>query len=435
MTNATSTRAEHRKPLTGRITVISLTIAAVLAVILILEGRGDTDAPQSSSPPPSQVHQTTTGAEGITENDFEQPPAEWLQASGSSTGNAAWAPAVKSPFDTLWVLRTGSEIFSPPAVMGDFIYMAGNDRVLRGLNRITGDQLWSRTVTCGLSGGVAADSQLVFFPGQDGYLYAINRIDGSEEWRAGLGYHIFTDAAVLADTLVLAGNSMGSLAALNRATGEPVWSDTMEGLLIGPAVLDSTAVFCTEAGHAAAWNSSGTLLWSRSFTSQPSAPSIMNNIVYIGFSSGKLLALSLTTGETVWETALQGVRGRTVVSRPSLTADSRVVAGTCDGRVFCAEAQNGGILWETQLENWVTVSPAVCDSIVYASCDDGRIYLLSLNTGLPADTIETDSYSGTPPILLGGVLYTGNSAGDLIALAGTVPSDSTESETNCPADL
>ena len=128
------------------------------------------------------------------------------------------------------------------------------------------------------------------------------------------------------------------------------------------------------------------------------------------------------------------MRGRTVVSRPSLSADSRVVAGTCDGRGYCTEAQNGSILWETPLPNWVTVSPAVCDTIVYASCDDGRIYLLSLNTGLPVDTIETGSYSGTPPILLEGVLYAGNSAGDLVALAGTVPSDSTESETNCPAE-
>ena len=434
MTNPTSTGAAERKPLTGRITLIAVTIAAVLAVILILEGRVDKDVPESSPPPSSQVYQAAASALDSTENNFEFPPAEWLQASGSSTGNAAWAPAVKSPFDTLWILRTGSEIFSPPAVLGDFIYTAGNDRVLRGLNRHTGDQIWSRTVTCGLSGGVAADSQLVFFPGQDGYLYAIGRADGSEEWKSGLGYHIFTDAAVFADTLVLAGNSMGSVAALDRATGEPVWSDTMEGLVIGPAVSDSTAVFCTEAGEAAAWNPSGTLLWSRSFTSQPSAPSIGNNLVFIGFSSGKLLAISLVTGETVWETALQGVRGRTVVSRPSLSADSRVVAGTCDGRVFCTEAQNGSILWETPLPNWVTVSPAVCDTIVYASCDDGRIYLLSLNTGLPVDTIETGSYSGTPPILLEGVLYAGNSAGDLVALAGTVPSDSTESETNCPAE-
>lgn len=426
MTNSTSTDAAGGKQISGRITAISLTVAAVLAAILLVESEKGADSPQSSAPVSSQVNQVSgsqNGAEGIIR---EAPPALWLQASGSSSGNPAWAPAVKSPFDTLWILRTGTEIFSPPAIIGDFIYTAGNDRVLRGLNRHTGSQLWSRTVTCGLSGGVAADSDMVYFPGQDGYMYALNRGDGSQEWSAGLGYHIFTDAAVFADSLVLAGNSMGSVAALDRETGQPVWSDTMEGLVIGPAVADSIAVFCSEAGGAAAWNPSGDILWTRSFTSQPSAPSIRGNLVYIGFSSGKLLALSLQTGETVWETALEGVRGRAVVSRPSVSSSSKVVAGTCDGRVFCTDAGSGSLLWEISLDNWVAVTPAICDTLVYASCDDGNIYILSLNDGSPADTVETGSYSGTPPILLDGVLYAGNSSGDFVALMGTVPSDSTE---------
>ena len=94
----------------------------------------------------------------------------------------------------------------------------------------------------------------------------------------------------------------------------------------------------------------------------------------------------------------------------------------------------GEIIWETAMENWVAVPPAVCDTMVYASCDDQRIHILSLNTGLPLDTIGTGSYSGTPPLLLDGVLYAGNSAGDLVALRGTVPADSTVTEENCPVD-
>jgi len=430
MTNTTS--AETSRPFNGRTAAVILTVAAVLAAILFIEWGGSSETAALTETPVSPVNQVAVHSLP----DSQSPPSEWLQASGSSTGNPAWAPAVRAPFDTLWVLHTGVEIFSPPAIVDDFIYMAGNDKSLRGLNRITGEQLWQRTVTCGLSGGVAADSSMVYFPGQDGYMYALNRTSGSEEWRAGLGYHIFTDAALFADTLILAGNSMGSVAALNRETGALVWSDSMEGLVIGPAVSDSTAVFSTESGKVAAWNPGGTLLWTRSFTSQPSAPSISNGHVYIGFSSGKILALSLRTGETLWETALEGVRGRTSVTRPAVVSDSLVVCGTCNSRVVCLEASSGELLWETEMENWVAVTPAVCDTIVYASCDDNRIHLLSLNTGLPVDTVETGSYSGTPPIVLDGVMYAGNSRGDLVALSGTIPvnSSATVSEINCPVE-
>ncbi len=416
----------------GRIAVIAVTLAAVLGIILILEGRHPeaAEVSESSAGAPARSYQAAVAPA----MDSAPPPEEWLQAYGSSSGNAAWAPAVRAPFDTLWVLGTEAEIFAPPAVMGDHIYMAGNDRVLRALNRHTGAQLWSRTVICGVSGGVAADSQMVYYSGQDGYVYAIHRSEGSQEWRAGLGYHVFTDAAVFRDTMVLAGNSMGSIAALDAASGEVIWSGTMEGLVLGPAVRDTVAVFSTESGHVAAWNPGGTRLWSRSFATQPSAPSISRGLVLLGFSSGKVLALSLATGETEWETVLEGVSGRTVVSRPSVYADSVLVAGTCDSRVICMDLPTGDIIWETEMENWVAVPPAVCDTMVYASCDDHRIHILSLNTGLPLDTIGTGSYSGTAPILLDGVLYAGNSAGDLVALRGTVPEDSTAMEENCPAD-
>ncbi|MCK5132256.1 MAG: PQQ-binding-like beta-propeller repeat protein [Candidatus Sabulitectum sp.] len=415
----------------SRLHIVSIagTLVAVLVVIFFINrARTDSSVFQQESASATEANQAVPPVELTATVPEEQPPDLWLQAYGSSSGNAAWGSAIVAPFDTLWSISTGRELFSPPAIVGDMIFIAGNDKVLRGINKDSGQQVWSRTVTCGLSGGVAADSTTVYFSGQDGYMYALDIETGSERWSTGLGYHIFTDACIFCDSLVLAGNSMGSIAALNRRTGSLIWNDTMDGLLLGPAVSESIAVFSSEAGAVGAWDIAGNSLWFRGFTSQPSAPSIKNNVVFVGFSTGKVLALSLTTGETLWETTLDGIRGRTVVSRPALTGDSLLVAGTCDGRVFCLKSNNGELFWETEFQNWISVTPAVCDTIVYASCDDSRIHLLSLNTGLPIDAIETGSYSGTPPVLAGGVLYTGNSAGDFTAIIGTLPTDSAEEE-------
>jgi len=409
------------------IALIAVTLLAVLTIVFFIN-RSRNNSSTSPQPDSSEAYQTVPSVQNSEPASIEPPPELWLQAYGSSSGNAAWGNPIVAPFDTLWSISTGREIFSPPAIVDQMIFIAGNDKVLRGINRNSGEQLWSRTVTCGLSGGVAADSTTVYFSGQDGYMYAINIETGSERWKTGLGYHIFTDACILCDSLVLAGNSMGSIAAMSRRTGALVWSDTMDGLLLGPAISESIAVFSSEAGAVGAWDIDGNSLWSRGFTSQPSPPSIKSGTVFLGFSSGKVLALSLRTGETLWESALAGVTGRTVVTRPAIAEDSLLVAGTCDGRVFCLDASNGELLWETQLENWVTVTPAVCDTVVYASCDDSRLHLLSLNSGLAIDTIETGSYSGTPPVILGSVLYTGNSAGDFTAITGVLPSNPVEQE-------
>ncbi len=404
------------------------TLVIVLAVLAVFNFSGRTNIDTNYQNLPTATLNQVVPSEETLSVPMNLPPVLWLQASGTSSGNSAWAPAVISPFDTLWTISTGREIFAWPAITGSKIFIAGNDETLRGIDRFTGTQLWSRTVTCGISGGIAADSSNVYFSGQDGYMYAQNAETGALEWKTGIGYHIFTDACIFADSLVLTGNSMGSLAALNKITGELVWDDTMEGLLLGPATCDSIAVFTSESGAAAAWDVSGNSLWHRSFTTQPSAPSISGNCVYLGFSSGKILALSLITGETIWETALENVNGRTVVSRPSIVNDSLLLAGTCDSRVFCLEINNGNLLWETQMENWVSQTPVSCDTIVYASCDDKQIHLLSLNTGLPLDSIETEAFSGTPPIVYQGILYAGNSKGEFIAVSTEEPTDLSEEE-------
>lgn len=422
MTDTTTAQQGSRRLSGARLAVVAAIVGGILGAILLVDrisAPAETENP-SAFPEPVHSHQVS----GASLPAQEPPPGLWLQSSGSSTGNPAWGRGIRAPYDTLWILETGVEIFSPPAVVGNRIYMAGNDRVLRALDRNTGDQLWSRTVTCGLSGGVAADSQLVYFCGQDGWVYAVDRSTGSEIWRSGLGYHVFTDAAVFCDSMVLAGNSMGSVAALRTSDGSVLWSTEMNGLVTGPAFSDSVAVFTTESGEAAAYDSYGNRIWRRSFTSQPSAPSISSGRVFVGFSSGKVLCFSLSTGETIWETALEGISGRTVVTRPAVYRDSLLVAGTCDRRVFCLDAATGEELWETGFENWVAVTPAALDTMVYASCDDGRIYTLSLNSGVPLDTIQTDSYSGTPPILIDGILYAGSASGDLLAIQGTVPPDS-----------
>lgn len=425
MISTFSGTAEKRSRL--NIVLIAGTLLSVLAIIFFVN-RFRTDSSAFQQPVSSEVNQAVPSVENTASAPVEPPPELWLQAYGSPSGNAAWGNAIVAPFDTLWSISTGRELFSPPAIVGQIIFIAGNDKVLRGINRDSGEQLWSRSVTCGLSGGVAADSTTVYFSGQDGYMYAINSETGSEIWKTGLGYHIFTDACVFCDSLVLAGNSMGSIAALSRRTGSLIWSDTIDGLLLGPAVSESIAVFSSEAGAVGAWDIEGNSLWSRGFTSQPSPPSIKSGTVFLGFSSGKVLALSLRTGETLWESALAGVSGRTVVTRPAVVGDSLLVAGTCDGRVFCLSAQTGELLWETEFENWISVTPAVCDTIVYASCDDNRIHLLSLNSGQAIDTIETGSYSGTPPVIMGSVLYTGNSAGDFTAITGVLPEAPAEQE-------
>ncbi len=414
--SSTLTGTERRAERSVAALIVLCALAAVL-VLVFAGGRGGESA--------AGDERRSQGLQGVV--PAQEPPAVsadlprvWPQAGCTSTGNPAWGPGVRGPFRQLWQLETGYEFFSPPVLLDGTLYVGCNDMRFRAVNASTGEVAWSHSVVCGLSGGVAGDGTRIWFGGQDGRVYCLDRATGARVWATGLGYHVFSDVVLFRDTIILAGTSMGGIAALHAGTGRLLWNRTMEGLVLGPAFHDTVAVFVTESGKAAAFSPEGRELWSRSFASQPSAPTICDSTLFIGFASGRILAFSLLSGGTLWETGLPEVSGRTLISRP-VAAGSMLLAGTCDGRLVCLDRATGTLIWSTAFENWVQVPPVVCDTLVYASSDDRRLHVLSLNSGEILESLEMGSYSGTQPLVSEGVVYLGTAGGRFMALRGTPP--------------
>ncbi len=279
------------------------------------------------------------------------------------------------------------------------------------------------------------DSTTVYFGGQDGVIYALDRFSGSKRWSAGLGYHVFCNTAVLADTLIVTGNSMGNICALDARTGEPVWDDEIGGIVLGPVTVDSIVVFSTESGGIAAYDHQGSRLWARDYSSQASPPSADAAGVYAGFSNGAVRKFSLRDGHVLWETDIVSSTSRCVLARPVIVGDV-VLVGTNDGQLVSLAASDGAVLWRQSFDNWIQLPPAVGQDMIYAACDDQRMHILDLSTGEKLDSLEMEGYSGTAPLLAGGILYFGNTSGDFVALRGTVPeADSVETADELPDTL
>jgi outer membrane protein assembly factor BamB len=408
-----------------QIALIVFSLTAAVTVLFLIAGKrpsrmhGDDEGilqitalePDEDSLPADSVSSPERGGD---------PPILWTQPRGTAGGNASWGDPVLAPFDTLWRLETGFEFFSAPALCDGRFYFGCNDGRFRCVDAASGSTVWSYSITCGMCGEAAVDSQRVYFGGQDGYVYALDRDSGSLDWSAGLGYHVFADVAILADTLVVTGNSVGQIAALDVSDGSVVWDHTPGGLVLGPCVVDSLAVFSTEDGVVAVYDASGRQLWKRDFPAQASAPSAAGDAVFAGFSDGTVRRMDLYSGETEWETDLTSSAGRSLLSRP-VVVDSLVLVGSCDSRLLLLDARTGGTIWESRFENWIQVPPVVSDSVVFVTGDDQRLHLLGLSTGAPLDSLEIGGYSGTAPLFLDGMLVFGTASGEFFALEGTVP--------------
>lgn len=433
----------HSQPLSGRQTafVLSFLAAVLTALLLIQPGGGEGGSGEHAgesltrAPVPSAVAAglDSTGGDSLETMPAENLPELWTQPRGSASGNAFWGPDISGPFDTLWEIRTGYELFASPAILDGILYFGCNDSHFRAVDSADGRAVWAFPVQCGISAEAAVDSQRVYFGGQDGYLYCLDRQRGTQIWKAGLGYHILCDAALIADSLVLTGNSRGGVAAVSTGDGQVVWSDNLGGLVLGVTVTDSLAVVSTESGRVAAYGFDGTRFWNRDLGHQASQPSASQGRVLVGLSNGTVRCLSLEEGSDMWAADLQAGGYRAVVGRPVVRGD-RVLAGTSHSRVACIGLEDGSVLWNREMENWVQVPPSVGDSLVYVSCDDKRLHILSLADGSSVDSLEIGSYSGTAPTVVGGVVYLGTAGGNMAALRGTVhhPPDTVSTDTVLP---
>lgn len=121
----------------------------------------------------------------------------------------------------------------------------------------------------------------------------------------------------------------------------------------------------------------GDLAWQVDLGAPPAgAPIIVDGIVFVGSTDGRMHGLSLSDGAHVWVSDL----GAPLSSTASLAGEI-VFAGLLDGRVVAMDAATGDTVWEFKTGQPVRSSPAVLDGVLYVGSSDHRLYALDASTG------------------------------------------------------
>lgn len=94
----------------------------------------------------------------------------------------------------------------------------------------------------------------------------------------------------------------------------------------------------------------------------------------------------------------------------------RIVVGDRSGRIVAVSVQDRTVLWSRDLGVPLGSEAEVGDSRVFAWTTDKRIHTLSLSDG--SDAAAPTPGASSPPLLSGGRLYWGSSAGELVVADG-----------------
>lgn len=273
------------------------------------------------------------------------PPAELVKFDAVIGVKKVWSAGTKGGDD---VLRLGLQ----PAVQADRVYVAGHGGEVQALELASGRGVWRAATKLELSGGPGAGDGLVVTGASSGDIVGIDAQSGAERWRIAVGGEVLAPP-VIANGLVIVRTVDGRLRALRVADGTEAWN------------YEQPVPRLTLRGNG--------------------APVVSGDMVLSGFDNGKVIALSLTSGELLWTTTVAPSRGRTELERlvdidsPVRVVDQDVFVVGYQGRVAMLALESGQIWWGRDLSSHRGL--AVDSTYLYVTTADSTVMALRRRDG------------------------------------------------------
>ena len=257
-----------------------------------------------------------------------------------------------------------------PAVLADRIIAADGYGAVEARDRFSGKRIW-RTQTHDLDSG---------------FFSALNFLDRRDPSFVAGGVGI-------ASGLVLLGNTFGEVVALDAADGSERWRASLgsEVLSVPSASRDSVFAQTIDGRLVALSIESGEERWS--FDNQvpiltlrgTSSPIFADNIVYTGFANGEVAALRAENGELLWEHRVMLPEGRSELDRmvdvdaAPLINGANVYVGAFQGRVKSLSRRDGRPLWEHEISTFLDLADGLGQ--IYVVDDDDVISAIDQGSG------------------------------------------------------
>jgi len=351
------------------------------------------------------------------------------------------ADTLSPPLELVWVSPTGGQAMmacSPIVYQGRVYIGVQNDNAgcpgagVVCFDAATGKRLWHGRTDASIKYGIAADGGRIFAQSSYGTMYAFDARTGAQQWEKNLygapsaghrmcifpvmpnngivyggtsggllvGYDMGTGKERIRISSELIGNryaggaafrgrvvyetSRNGTAALDLATGEPVWTNpAVKQRGVGTPVVAEDRLVLNLRQAVVLDANTGRRLWNASAATDGfgcSCPTVAHGVVYLGGSD--LHAFELSSGRRLWTfkrgfTKEESKRSRRQViggmSSP-LVAGDVVYAGGDDGRLYALHRRSGKKIWSHTIGVPLQSSPVVSGNALFVADYDGNLY-------------------------------------------------------------
>lgn len=362
---------------------------------------------------------------------------DWPQVGGGAD-HSAQPLALAQELHGLWNASIGNgshatgRLLAEPVVYNGRLFALDTNADVRSLDAATGEVIWEASIIpenasgTPLGGGVAVDEKAVYVTSPYAEVLALDSKSGQIKWRTNVNSPIRAPPT-LKDGRVFVVTINNELEVLDAGSGDLLWSHAgiMEtaGLLGGasPAVSEGVVVVPYTSGEVYALRvENGHVLWSESLASGGKVDSISalphirarpvidRELVLLVSHSGRMAALDVRSGASVWSREIGGIES------PAVTGNF-IFLITADHHLICMTRDKGLIKWDHKLDQFlggdqssgkVTWSgPIVANRTLVVASSHGKAVVLRIEDGKEIARYDLPGSATLPPIIANKTLF------------------------------
>jgi eukaryotic-like serine/threonine-protein kinase len=345
---------------------------------------------------------------------FADTPADnWGQFRGNHSLTGVSQSNVPNSLKPVWTYEAGESIESSAAIVGGTVFVGSQKGELVALSLENGSVYWKFPTGSPIGESSPAYSGGVVYIGDyGGWINALNASDGRKLWAFKTGGEIKSSPVVVGDR-VLIGSYDETLYCLSARSGSLLWKAKTNGPVHStPGIADGMAFIagCDEMFRAIRISDGKEVFTVSSGAYTGASPALRDGTAFYGTFDNVVLGVNLTERKIAWRYE-HPQRKFPFYSSAAVTA-SRVVLGGRDKMVH-GLTLTGTSAWTFTTRARVESSPAIAGGRVFVGSNDGRFYVLNLNTGAKLWEFDAGAPLSASPAIANGRIVIGSQDGRL----------------------
>jgi outer membrane protein assembly factor BamB len=356
--------------------------------------------------------------------DNAEPPKELREFAPGKKLSLLWETSVGKGYE-------GQYLNLIPAVEETAVYVADHRGLIQARDRMSGEKHWEVEAGLPFSAGPGLGRNELVLGTDDGEVAAYAKADGALLWKTSVSSEVLAPPAVESGIVVVR-SSDGRIAGLDGKTGATLWvyERSAPALAVrgkgGPVIAGDLVIDGYGGGKLIAlglkdgktiWESIVALPHGRSeierLVDMDAAPAIKGDTLYVSGYQGGVAAVSLRDGEVQW-------RQEKIFSHSGLAATRRsLFLADASSDVWRLDMRDGGDLWkQDELHQRRLTAPALLKDYLAVGDFEGYVHILSQDDGALLARVRIDDEPiEAAPAEFDDVIYVYSSGGKLAALS------------------